>query len=90
MTTILIAVKTACENYPATVKQAQHEIVSYFGTKHATEDEEMPIVKVDNVEVNHADINALSNAVSVCCELLVIVNSDSSQVQGKFIHLNKE
>lgn len=90
MTTILISAKTECENYSSVVKQAQGIIVSYFGTKHATADDEMPIVKVDNVEVNHVDINDIGNAISVCCDLLVIANSDSPQVRGKFIFLNKE
>ena len=90
MTAILILVKTECENYSTIVKQAQGEIVSYFGTKHATADDEMPIIKVDNVKVNHVDINNISNAISVCCDLLVIANSDSPQVRGKFIFLTKE
>lgn len=90
MVTILILVKTECENYRATVEQAQNAIVSYFGTKHATVDEEMPIVKIDNVEVNNADINTLDGIISVCCDLLVIANSDSPQVKGKFIFLTKE
>lgn len=89
-TTILISVKNECENYRVTVEQAQHAIVSYFGTKYATVDEEMPVVKIDNVEVNNADINTLDGIISVCCDLLVIVNSDSSQVKGKFVFLNKE
>lgn len=90
MTTILISVKNDCGNYSATVEQAQCAIVSYFGTKHAVADDEMPVVKVDNVEVNNADVNALCNAISVCCDLLVVANSDSPQVKGKFIFLTKE
>lgn len=90
MTTILISVKTECENYSAITKQAQSVIVSYFGTKHATVDDEMPVVKVNDIEVNNADINTISDAISVCCDLLVIANSDSPQVRGKFVYLNKE
>lgn len=90
MTTILISVKTECENYRVNVEQAQNTIVSYFGTKHATADEEMPIVKINDIEVNNADVNIISNTISVCCDLLVIANSDSPQVKGKFIFLNKE
>ena len=90
MTTILISVKTECENYRVNVEQAQNAIVSYFGTKHATADEEMPIVKINDIEVNNADVNIIGNAISVCCDLLVIANSDSPQVKGKFIFLNKE
>ena len=90
MTAILILVKAECENYSAVVKQAQGEIVSYFGTKHAEADDEMPVVKIENIEVNHADINAIGNAISVCCELLVIVNTESPQVRDKFVYLNKE
>jgi len=90
MTTILISVTNECENYSAVVKQAQHAIVSYFGNKHATLDDEMPLVKIDNVEVSNADINTIGDIISVCCDLLVIINSDSPQVKGKFIFLNKE
>ena len=90
MTTILISAKTECENYSSVVKQAQGIIVSYFGTKHAEADAEMPIVKVNDIEVNNADVNIISDTISVCCEILVITNSDSPQVKGKFIFLNKE
>ena len=90
MTTILISAKTDCENYSTVVKQAQGVIVSYFGTKHAVADDEMPIVKIDNVDVNHADVNTIGDAISVCCDLLVIANSESAQVKGKFIFLTKE
>ena len=90
MTTILIVVKTACENYSAIVKQAQDIIVSYFGTKHATADDEMPIVKINDIEVNNTDVGIIDNAISVSCDLLVVANSDSPQVRGKFIFLTKE
>ena len=90
MTTILIVAKTECENYSAVIKQAQSVIASYFGIKHATVDDEMPVVKVNDIEVNNVDINTISDAISICCELFVIINSDSSQVKGKFIFLNKE
>lgn len=90
MTTILIVAKTECENYSAVVKQAQNVVVSYFGTKYATADEEMPIVKVCDIEVNNADVGIIDNAISVSCDLLVIANSDSPQVRGKFIFLTKE
>lgn len=90
MTSILISVKTECENYPAVVKQAQDVIVSYFGTKHATADEEMPVVKVNDIEVNNADVNIIGNTISVCCDIIAVVNSDSPQVKGKFIFLTKE
>lgn len=90
MTTILISVKTECENYSAVVKQAQGVVMAYFGTKHATADEELPVVKVNDIEVNNADVNTISDTISAYCEILVITNSDSPQVKGKFIFLNKE
>ena len=86
----MISAKTDCENYPTIVKQAQGVIVSYFGTKHAVADDEMPIVKIDNVDINHADVDTIGDAISAYCDLLVIANSESPQVKGKFIFLTKE
>ena len=89
-TKILILMPDTIENYKVTLGCVKNKIVSYFGTKFAEAEEVIPVVTIEGCEVNQKDLQELHEGMYKDVALIVVVNSDSKQIEGDIITLTKE